>query len=266
MEFRFSTIASGSSGNCIYMGTKKTHWLIDAGISGKKVERGLKKLDVDPKQLNGIFITHEHLDHIKGVGVLARRYRLPIYATPLTWSAIDNSSSVGEIPQECKLIIQRDQEMVIDDIIVQSYGIPHDAVDPIAYNFYKNNKKISIATDLGHITESIKENLYQSNLILLEANHDIDMLEVGSYPYFLKQRILGDYGHLCNEVAAKMITKLYHPKLETVILGHLSQENNFPALAYQTVYNELTLSDIPLSSKFQLKVAEREGVTDIYYI
>lgn len=267
MEFRFSTIASGSSGNCIYLGSEKTHLLIDAGISGKKVERGLQTIGIDPHELDGIFITHEHLDHIKGVGVLARRYGLPIYATRLTWNEMDRMNSVvGEIPKECKYVIEKNKEMVLNDIIIQSYGIPHDAIDPVAYNFYKNRKKVSIATDLGHINDTIEKNLDDSNLILLEANHDIDMLEVGSYPYFLKQRILSDRGHLCNEVAAQIITKLYHSKLEAVILGHLSRENNFPALAYQTVYNELMASNIELSSSFQLKVAEREGVTDVYHV
>lgn len=267
MEFCFTTIASGSSGNCIYVGSEKNNLLIDAGISGKKVEQGLATIGVDPSNLNGIFITHEHHDHIKGVGVLARRYRLPIYATPLTWQAIEQMDTiVGDIPQECKQVVQKDKEILINDIVVQPYGIPHDAADPVAYSFYKNKKKISVATDLGHTNDYIEKNLAESNLILLEANHDIDMLEVGAYPYFLKQRILGSSGHLCNEVAGQILSRLYHPNLEVAILGHLSRENNFPALAYQTVYNELVADDIGLLSSFQLKVAEREGVTDIYQI
>jgi phosphoribosyl 1,2-cyclic phosphodiesterase len=265
MSLKFCTITSGSSGNCIYIGTKRTQFLIDAGISGKKVENGLKEVDIDPKGIKGIFITHEHSDHIKGIGVLSRRYDIPLFATQKTWEALDGLGKIiGKIHPDHRQIIEKDTDLVFDDLIVHPYSIPHDAADPVGYTFCCENKKISMATDLGCVNDHIKNNIRESNLILLEANHDINMLKVGGYPYFLKQRILGDRGHLCNETAGNILTEIYHEQLETVILGHLSKENNLPDLAYITVKNELEQAGISVSEQIELSVASREKNSKLY--
>ena len=232
---KLCSIASGSSGNCSYIGSSQAGLLVDAGISGKKIEKGLESIGVDPSSLKGILITHEHSDHIKGVGVLARKYQLPIYGTAETINAMLKSSSIGRIPEGLFRFVKPDCSFMIEDIQVNPFSISHDAANPVCYTFESENKKIGYATDLGKYDDYIVKNLKDSNLLFLEANHDVNMLMVGAYPYYLKQRILGDHGHLSNDLSAKLICELLHDKLQNIILAHLSKENNYEALAFETV-------------------------------
>jgi phosphoribosyl 1,2-cyclic phosphodiesterase len=259
------SIASGSSGNCIYIGNHNTHLLIDTGISGKKIENGLKAIDVNPKELSGILITHEHSDHISGLGVMARRYKLPIYTTAKTWQEISAVKSVGNIDMHLFNEIKPDEPFAINDIIVNPFSTSHDASDSVCYTFSYHQKKISVATDLGCYDDYIIEKLKHSNVLFIEANHDVRMLEVGSYPYFLKQRILSDLGHLSNENSAKLILDLCHEELSYVILGHLSRENNHPSLAYESINLELK-SNIHYNSSINLSVAKRNEHSDLIMI
>ncbi|WP_132281988.1 MBL fold metallo-hydrolase [Natranaerovirga hydrolytica] len=234
-----SSIASGSSGNCIYVGSEQTNLIIDAGVSGKKIECGLNSIGLKTAEMDGIFVTHEHSDHIKGIGVVARRYGIPIYATQETAQAILNTQSVGKIPEGLIHIINSNEDLHIKDLTIHPYNIPHDAVDPVCYTIMNDQKKVSIATDLGNYNDYIIEKLSDSNILFIEANHDINMLQVGAYPYFLKQRILGEEGHLSNESCGQLIAKLSHSALEHIVLGHLSNENNFEELAFKTVQMEI---------------------------
>lgn len=232
---KLCSIASGSSGNCSYIGSQTTGVLVDAGISGKKIEQGLSSIGVDPHDLKGLLITHEHSDHIRGVGVLARKYEIPIYATAETINAMLKSSSIGRIPEGLFRFVKPDCSFFIEDIEVNPFSISHDAANPVCYTFHSGNKKIGYATDLGKYDDYIVNHLKDSDLLFLEANHDVNMLMVGAYPYYLKQRILGDHGHLSNDLSAKLICELLHDKLKNIILAHLSKENNYEALAYETV-------------------------------
>lgn len=229
------SIASGSSGNCSYIGNDNTGILVDAGISGKKIEQGLKQIGVESDRLKGILITHEHSDHIKGVGVLARKYQIPIYATAETINAMLKSSSIGRIPEGLFRFVKPDESFHIDEIEVTPFSISHDAANPVCYTFQQEQKKIGYATDLGKYDEYIVNHLKESELLFIEANHDVNMLMVGSYPYYLKQRILGEHGHLSNDLSAQLICELLHDRLENIILAHLSKENNFEALAFETI-------------------------------
>lgn len=265
MGFKFCSITSGSSGNCIYIGTPKVNILVDAGISGTKVQAGLEKIGVNPASLHGILITHEHIDHIKGVGILSRRFDLPLLATAKTWEAMEAMGKVlGKIAPHNKVVIEKDKDFILKDLVIHPYPIPHDAADPVGYTFVHSNKKISIATDLGHVNDQIKDNIRESNLILLESNHDIDMLINGSYPYYLKRRILSNFGHLCNEAAGKILAEVFHDKLEAVILGHLSKENNYPQLALNSVKKQLLSAGIEQDGRFELTVAKREEVSEFF--
>lgn len=252
------SIASGSSGNCIYVGNEDTNILIDAGISGKRVVEGLTSIDINPEKLHGLLITHEHSDHIKGVGVLARKFKVPIYATAETINAMLRSSTIGRIPSELLQIIEPDQSFLINDIKVNPFSISHDAANPLAYTFEQNGGKIGIATDLGTYDDYIVKNLQGCDALLIEANHDINMLQVGSYPYVLKKRILGDRGHLSNDNSGRLLCEIYHEKLKTIILGHLSNENNYPDLAYETVKYELEHFKADILDFCNLSVAKRE--------
>lgn len=274
---RICSIASGSSGNCIYVGSDTTHLLVDVGISGKRTEAGLKELDLSMRDIDGIFITHEHADHIAGLGVLGRKYGVPIYATKGTIEAIKRCTSVGKIPEELFQPICADEKITIKDLTCNPMKISHDAAEPVAYRISHGKKRVGIITDLGNYNDYTVESLQGMDALLLEANHDVNMLQVGPYPYYLKQRILGDRGHLSNERAGQLLCDLLHDKLQTVILGHLSKENNLPELAYEAVRVEVTMAQMQKeecgeshtdikTSDFPMYVASRSEPSPVVHI
>jgi len=236
---KLMTLASGSSGNCTYIGTDRTSLLLDVGISLKNIEFGLSESGIDPHSIDGILITHEHSDHIKCLGIISRKYNIPIYATAGTISAIKNIKSLGEYDHSLFNHIDRDMSFEIGDIQINVNPISHDAADPVCYSFKNNKSKVSVATDLGIYDDKLIDFLIDSDAMVIEANHDIRMLEVGPYPYQLKQRILGDRGHLCNEASGQLIKKLLNDHMKAVFLGHLSDKNNYPELAFESVKQEL---------------------------
>ncbi len=253
------SICSGSSGNCIYVGDTGTHIMVDAGVSGKKMESGMNEIDLSLKDMDGILITHEHSDHVKGLGVVARKYGIPIYATAGTIAAIQDMKQLGQIPKELFHEIKADRDFKINDILVRPFEISHDAAEPVGYRFEKGEKSIGIATDLGEYSDYTIDKLQGLDVLLLEANHDVHMLQVGAYPYYLKQRILGKRGHLSNETSGQLLSRILHDGLKAVLLGHLSKENNYEELAYETVRLEITMADNPYKpDDFPIYVAGRE--------
>lgn len=261
---KICSIASGSSGNCIYARSENTQILIDAGISGKRTNEGLSLLGTSPCEINGILVTHEHSDHIKGLGVLSRKYRIPIYASELTWQKIRTSSVCGIIEETLFNKIIPDNEFTINDIVIHPFKTQHDAVDPICYTLSKDGRKISIATDLGCYDDYITGKLAESTILFLEANHDIEMLQNGSYPHFLKKRILGSKGHLSNNTAGKLISEICHDKLKYIILGHLSRDNNEPKIALNFAKAEIDSFNAKAGGQIQLAVADREKVSVVF--
>ena len=261
---RLCSIASGSSGNCIYVGSDNAHVLVDAGISGKRITQGLNSLDLTGEDIDGILVTHEHSDHIQGLGVIARKYHIPIYATGGTVDAMSRMKSLGKMPDGIFHEIREDEPFVIKDMTVNPFTISHDAVQPVGYRLECGEQAVGIATDLGKYNDYIIGHLQNLDALLLEANHDIRMLKVGKYPYYLKQRILGDRGHLSNENAGRLLCRLLHDNLKAVFLGHLSRENNYEELAYETVCSEVTLGDNPYKSRdFRIQVAKRDCISDV---
>lgn len=261
---RLCSIASGSSGNCIYTGSERTHLLVDAGISAKKIEAGLQKLQVEGKDLQGLLITHEHADHIKGVGILARRYGLPIYATGGTIDRMKTMKSLGKVEESLYHVIRADQKFTIGDVEVEPFAISHDAAEPVAYRFACKEKCAAVATDMGVYTDYIVEHLKGLDVLLLESNHDIRMLQAGPYPYPLKQRILGECGHLSNESAGQLLCRILHDRMKKIYLGHLSKENNYAELAYETVKLEIQLGPVKYGpGDFDIQVAKREECSGI---
>lgn len=255
---RLCSIASGSSGNCIYVGHASTHLLIDAGISGKRIEEGLRGIEVEPEELAGILITHEHSDHIQGVGVLARKYKVPLYGTVETFCAMKKGkTNLGKVDDGLFREVDPEKSFSIGDIRVMPFSVSHDAANPVAYVFEADGKKIGMATDLGVYTEQTVEHLKDSGILYLESNHDLNMLMVGMYPYYLKQRIAGEHGHLSNDSAAKLLCRLHHDGLQHVLLAHLSKENNYPDLAYETVRAELLMA-VGAEKMPDLRVAPRD--------
>ena len=261
---RMCSIASGSSGNCIYVGSDDTHLLVDTGISKKRIEEGLKKLEIKGDELDGILITHEHSDHIQGLGVFSRKYEIPVYATPGTIEGILSCSGLGRLPEGLLHPIHTDVPFALGDVTVNPFAISHDANEPSRYRLECDGKSVAVATDLGKYDEYIVERLQNLDAVLLEANHDIHMLEVGGYPYYLKQRILGDRGHLSNELSGRLLCDILHDNLKHIVLGHLSKENNYAKLAYETVKLEVTLADNDYRGEdLDMFVASRDTVSDI---
>ena len=228
----FCSLYSGSSGNSIFIGDKESKILIDAGMPGKKIDEAMKSIGQDPSKLDGIFITHEHSDHIKGVGIISRKYDVPIYANDKTWAAME--SSIGKVKEHNIKVMDRRTSVDIGSLNIKSFIIPHDAISPVGYTVSNGIKQVSVATDFGVFTEEIYSNVKDSEVILLESNHDVNMLKFGPYPYSLN-----GFG-------------------KKVMLGHLSNTNNHPDLAYQTVLNVIKDKGLKQGEDVILSMASRK--------
>jgi phosphoribosyl 1,2-cyclic phosphodiesterase len=263
-ELRFCPLFSGSSGNALYVGFEGTHLLIDAGMSGAKITSELARIGLSPDQLTAILITHEHSDHISGAGILSRKYDLPIFANEGTWEAM--RAKLGNISEKNVCVFETGTDFPIDSLDITPFAIPHDAADPVGYSICTQNVKLCIATDLGTVKESWLRHLEHADLVLLESNHDVDMLKASRYRYELKRRILGNKGHLSNDAAGKAALELYKRGVRAIILGHLSGENNFPELAYQSVCCVLQQEGISPGEDLLLSVASRDGCNATYVL
>ena len=240
---------------------------MDIGISAKQAETGLHTIDRTLKDIDGILVTHEHSDHIRGVGVAARKAGIPIYGTKGTLEAIKNCSSLGKIDEGLYREISPDEIFQVGDMEIVPFRISHDAADPVAYRVNSGEKSAAVVTDLGVYNDYIVDHLQGLDAVLLEANHDVRMLQAGVYPYYLKQRILSNHGHLSNENAGRLLCRILHDNLKSVFLGHLSKENNYEALAYETVCTEVTLGDNPYrANDFKIQVARRSEASEPVYI
>lgn len=253
--FNFCSLYSGSSGNSLLVETENTKILIDAGVSSKKIENALTNLEINPASINGILITHEHSDHVQGLGTFAKKYNLPVFVNQKTLDAMPKQKE--KISEKNIKNIKIEEKFEIGDLQIKPFAIPHDAANPCGFSIFKNNKKISIATDIGHITNGIIKNLEDSIFILIESNYDPEVLKFSRYPYILKTRIAGPNGHLSNESAGKTISHLLKSGLQQALLGHLSKESNFPELAYKTVIDEI-ISNNHNENTLKLSVANRD--------
>ncbi len=256
---RYCSLYSGSSGNSFFVESNKTQILIDAGVSTKKILTALDKLNVSINNIQGILVTHEHTDHTKSLANLSAKYNIPIYANKKTWNAIPEISD--KISSDNKKIFNMLENFSIGDLKIFAFKISHDAADPCGFNIYNSNKKISIATDIGCVTEDLLENLKNSSSILLEANYDPNILKCSRYPYILKERISGKKGHLSNSSAGKVLSNLCNFGLTQALLIHLSKENNFPELAYQTVVDELSQN-----KNISINIAPRNEPSDLFNV
>lgn len=262
MTVSFCSLASGSSGNCHLINDGKDFILIDAGLSGRQIENKLKEVGVDPRSVSAILVSHEHSDHLCGVGILSRRYNIPIYANTGTWKAME--SKIGNIKEENIKYFISNENFSIGNFNIRPYRISHDASEPVGFSIHKDHVKISIATDLGYINEEIIDEIGGSDLVVLESNHDEEMLKAGSYPYPLKRRVLSNVGHLSNESAGNAIVDLVNKNVKSVLLAHLSKENNFPELAIATVKNILESKKIIIGKDIELGLLHRDRVSNVY--
>ncbi|HML35834.1 MAG TPA: MBL fold metallo-hydrolase [Bacillota bacterium] len=264
MTLSFCSFSSGSSGNCYLVKSETTAILVDAGISGKKIYEGLEMTATPKEQLAALLITHEHADHTKSIRTLMKKEKtLKAYANAMTWEQID-----AQICEEQKETFKTGETFSIGDITVKTFRVSHDAAEPVGYTFSSGGKQISIVTDTGCMSEEIISEIKEADILILEANHDVDMLKVGRYPWFLKQRVLGEEGHLSNEAAGETILRLLseNDKERRVLLAHLSRENNFPEMAYQTVKNILEEADFYIGKQLELNTIIRDEISLVYEI
>lgn len=262
LGIKFCSLSSGSDGNCQYIETENSRILIDSGFSGKKIEGLLSSIGVCPTTLDGIFVTHEHIDHSRGVGVLSRRYDLPIFANNNTWIGMNHI--VGKVSEKNTKVFTTDDYLDIKDITINPILVSHDALEPVGYIIFYKKVKISIITDTGWVNDTMISKIKDSNFYLMESNHDVDMLRCGSYPWSLKQRILGKHGHLSNDDAGEVLGSVLSGNGETVVLAHLSQDNNSPAIAYETVRNSIMSLGLDVDKDMCLELSFREKATKIY--
>ncbi|WP_278915008.1 MBL fold metallo-hydrolase [Ligilactobacillus agilis] len=249
-KLKISVLASGSSGNVTYIETPKRKVLVDAGLSGKKIAGLMESIGRSLDEVDSLFVTHEHSDHIQAVGVLARRYGLDVYANEKTWRAM--GPKIGKIKAEQKHLFQPGELKTFDDLDVVSYQVSHDAAQPQFYEFHHTGATFAIVTDTGYVSEEVAGVISDADAYLFECNHDIEMLRVGTYPWSLKQRILSDQGHLSNEDGAKALMSVIGNHTKQIYLGHLSRENNMKPLAHLTVANLLAEHDLGVGHDFEL--------------
>ncbi len=260
---RFTSIASGSSGNVSYIGTENTHILVDAGVTMKAINMGLSELELSLSDISAIFLTHEHIDHIRAVGTISRKYGIPLYGTIETLRELLLTRSLGAVDTALLHPLLPDREVNVGGLSILPFSIAHDAANPVGYRVNDGKHTVAVATDLGHFDAYIEEHLTGLDAMVLEANHDIRMLEAGPYPLPLKRRILSDHGHLSNENAGRLLDRVLHEGLRRVYLGHLSKENNLPELALRTVLSEIDASDSAFRGQdFDIVVAKRSEISE----
>jgi len=250
MGIHFSVLASGSTGNAVYVETKEHSFLIDAGLSGKQMEKLFIEINRDIKNLSGILVTHEHSDHIKGLGVLARKYSLPVYANEKTWKAMEGL--IGDIDLDQKFIFETGSVQTFGSLDIESFGVSHDAAEPMFFVFHHEGKKLALITDTGYVSDRMKGVIKSSDVFIFESNHDVEMLRMGRYPWNVKRRILSDVGHVSNEDAALAMADVIGDNTKRIYLAHLSQDNNMKELARMSVQQILMKKGFAIGEQFDL--------------
>ncbi len=262
---KFLCLGSGSSGNCYLLSTEGTTIMIDAGIGIRLLKRHLQTYGIQLNELAAVFVTHDHADHIKSVGKLAAEYNLPIYATEMVHTGIARNYCVSpRLAESAKRFIDKDVAVDLGPFHITPFDVPHDSNDCVGYRIEAGGVCFTLITDIGHVTERVKEEVSRANYLVLESNHDVEMLMAGSYPAHLKGRISGPTGHLSNSDAAELLANSSSPNLQHVWLCHLSEENNHPELARKTVDSILRSYGIVPGVDFQVEVLRRVVPSDIY--
>lgn len=264
MKLSFFSLASGSSGNCYYLGTPDYGLLIDAGIGIRTIKKVLKDKSVDMDKIIAVLVTHDHADHIKTVGVLGEKLNIPVYTTEAVHQGINKSRYVEDKLYGSKRVIEKEVPFMIRDFRITAFPVPHDSTDSVGYFIEYGNHKFTIATDVGHITDTVGKYICQANHLIIEANYDEEMLRFGSYPAFLKERVASPTGHLSNHDAAEFLATHYTPELKNIWLCHLSRDNNHPELAYKTVDIRLFEEGIRVGKDVTLVALKRTTPSDVY--
>lgn len=264
MKLSFISLASGSSGNCYYLGTKEYGILIDAGIGIRTIRKVLKDYGIDFSRIIAVLITHDHADHIKTVGCLGEKFNIPVYATEAVHTGIEKSRYVEESLTLSKRVIEKEICFHIRDFGITAFEVPHDSSDNVGYHIVFGTHKFTFATDVGHVTETVAKYVRMANHLIIEANYDEEMLRFGSYPPFLKERVASPTGHLSNREAAEFLAANYSEQLKDIWLCHLSRDNNHPELAYKTIDIRLFQEGIRVGKDVSLTALKRTTPSEIF--
>lgn len=262
----FRCFASGSSGNCYYLGTHRRGILIDAGISARSIQKYLHEMGLEFRNIMGVLITHDHADHIRAVGTLGERVKLPIYSTPEIHAGIDRNYGVREKLRTSRRFFNKGEQWDLYGLKINTFGIEHDSTDCVGYSIDYRGQRFVLMTDCGSVNEEMKEYIRTANHLVIEANHDEHMLLNGPYPTYLKERILSPRGHQSNDTCGELLKQNWHPGLRNVWLCHLSQENNDPEVAYNTVASYLEQIEIEPGSDIFLKALDRTTPSPVYVL
>lgn len=258
-QVKTCALRSGSSGNSIFISDGHTRLLVDAGVCARTIEQSLCEIGEAAASIDGILITHEHSDHIAGVGVMMRRYKVPVYANQATWQAM--RPLLGKIDDQLVRILETGRQTVIGDLALTSFSTPHDAVDSVGYRIETTQGDVSVFTDVGSLRDHLLSAVAGSRIIYIEANYDHAMLMGGIYPAMLKHRIASQYGHLSNDDCATAVCRLLQTGTSQFILSHISKDNNFPELALQTVQNSLLAAGALPGRDLAVHVASRYAIS-----
>ncbi len=260
----FRCFASGSSGNCYYLGTRQRGVLIDVGISARTIQKYLRDMGLDFNNIMGVLITHDHADHIRAVGTIGERIKIPIYTTAAIHEGIDRNYGVREKLRTSRRYFEKGVEWELAGMKINTFGIEHDSTDCLGYCIDYQDQRFVLMTDCGSVNEEMEEYIRTANHLVIEANHDEQMLLNGPYPTYLKERILSPRGHQSNDVCGALIERNWHPELRNVWLCHLSLGNNDPELAYDTVASYLEEIEIEPGKDIFLKALERTTPSPVY--
>ncbi|MEG1402409.1 MBL fold metallo-hydrolase [Bacteroides sp.] len=264
MKVRFISLASGSSGNCYYLGTGKYGILIDAGIGIRTIKKALKEINVSLETIRAVFVTHDHADHIKAVGHLGEKFNIPVYTTARIHEGINKSYCMTEKLSSSVRYLEKEQPMKLEDFCIESFEVPHDGTDNVGYCIEIGEKVFSFLTDLGEITPTAAKYICKANYLIIEANYDEEMLKMGPYPTYLKERISSNTGHMSNSDTAEFLAENINEHLKYIWLCHLSKDNNHPELAFKTIEWKLKAKGVLVGKDVQLLALKRSIPSDLY--
>jgi len=264
MRLKFLSLASGSSGNCYFLGTDDYGILLDAGINSRTIKKILKDNDIEIEQIMAVFVTHDHADHIKAVGSLGEKHGIPVYATEAVHEGINNSRYVEQKLYSSRRIIEKEQPVQVRDFRITAFEIPHDASDCVGYYIKLGEHNFVLATDIGHISDTLARYARVANHLIIESNYDKEMLRQGNYPAFLKERITNGTGHLSNIEAAEFLAANFDLHLKNIWLCHLSRDNNHPELAVKTVEMAMRQYGIRIGKDVNVVPLKRTTPSELY--
>lgn len=262
-KYKFFSLGSGSSGNCYYLGSKEYGILIDVGIGVRTIQKSLREYGIPLEKIAAVLITHDHADHVKAVGAFGDKYAIPIYATQTVHNGIQRNKYINAQLITSKRVIEKEVPFNIRNFEITAFEVPHDSLENVGYRIRFDKQTFVLLTDVGRITDTIRQYASEANHLVMESNYDEVMLQNGRYPYYLKERIISGMGHISNRLSSEFIASIYNERLENIWLCHLSQDNNHPELAYKSAEIALLDRGVKVGKDVRLEALSRRKVSGL---